>query len=222
MQSGTQTDCVDTLWLRAAILVSNLPSLACGWVSNLLRGRGTARKNIFALYSPPTGYKPPTLVLSVHLKSRWPSVTQSASSRRPSGGIGNCEQSIGTKKKFCNLGNCELAIVWKRRCSTACKEGERELIRRLIFIISSPNHLTGWRYIYIFSGGRDLVFVASTRQFSVRFNFKVVKGWGLCPFRFHVLLSHGEVTRTCFFLCTGHWRIHAGCLTTARNTGKEH
>ena len=150
MQSGTQTDFVDTLWLQAVILASNLSSLACGWVSNLLRGRGTARKNIFALYSPPTGYKPPTLVLSVHLKSRWPSVTQSASSRRPSGGTGDYEQSIGRKKrKFCNLGNCELAIVWKRRCSTAYKEGERELIRRLIFIISSPNHLSGWRYIHI-------------------------------------------------------------------------
>ena len=44
------------------------------------------------------------------------------------------------------------------------------------------------------------MFVVSIRQVSVRFNFKVVKGWGLYPFRFHVLLSHRELTRRCFFL----------------------
>ena len=44
------------------------------------------------------------------------------------------------------------------------------------------------------------MFVVSIRQVSVRFNFKVVKGWGLYPFRFHVLLSHKELTRRCFFL----------------------
>lgn len=98
----------------------------------------------------------------------------------------------------------------------------RELVRRLIFIIWSPNDLSGWSYIYIFSGGRDLVFVVSIRQVSVRLNFKLVKGWGLCPSRFHVLLSHNELTRTCCCSCTGHWRIHAGCLTMARNIGKEH
>ena len=65
-----------------------------GWASNLLRRRGTVWENARKCLSPPTSIiKPRRLPLSVHMKPRWPTVTQSLRSRRSYEKIGDCEQS---------------------------------------------------------------------------------------------------------------------------------